>query len=104
MTLIMSPEGEAPVKIGTNVKKHFGTFNCRQATYKCRIQKQYLQLKRKALKVNAIYRSTHQKFLRAIDHMNSTQLWVDPRQVHRLDSREDPKEIKEQKLEPMQVK
>ena len=63
------PEGEAPVKIGTNVKKHFGTFHCRQATYKFRIQNQYLQLKREALKVNAIYRSTHQKFLRAIDHM-----------------------------------
>ena len=63
------PEGEAPIKIGTNVKKHYGIFNCRQATYKCRIQNQYLQLKREALKVNAIYRSTHQKFLRAIDHM-----------------------------------
>ena len=53
------PEGEAPVKIGANVKNHFGTFNCRQATYKCRIQNQYLQLKREALKVNAINRSTH---------------------------------------------
>ena len=40
------PEEEAPIKIGTNVKKHFGTFNCKQATYKCRIQNQYLQLKR----------------------------------------------------------
>ena len=63
------PEGEAPIKIGTNIKRHFGTFNCKQATYKCRIQNQYLQLKREALKINAIYRSTHQKFLRAIDHM-----------------------------------
>ena len=63
------PEGEAPIKIETNIKKHFGTFNCKQATYKCRIQNQYLQLKREALKINAIYRSTHQKFLRAIDHM-----------------------------------
>ena len=62
------PEGEAPIKIGTNVKKHFWIYNCRQATYKCRIQNQYLQLKIEALKVNAIYRSTHQKFLRAIDH------------------------------------
>ena len=63
------PEGEAPIKIGTNIKKHFGTFNCKQATYKCRIQNQYLQLKREALKINAIYRSTHQEFLMAIDHM-----------------------------------
>ena len=63
------PEGEPPIKIGMNVKKHFGTFSCKQATYKCRIQNQYLQLKLEALKVNTIYRSTHQKFLRAIDHM-----------------------------------
>ena len=63
------PEGKPPIKIGTNVKKHFGTFNCKQATYKCRIQNQYLQLKQEALKVNTIYRSTHQKFLWAIDHM-----------------------------------
>ena len=63
------PEGEPPIKIGTNVKKHFGTFSCKQATYKCRIQNQYLQLKQEALKVNTIYRNTHQKFLQAIDHM-----------------------------------
>ena len=63
------PEGEPPIEIGTNVKKHFGTFGCKQATYKCRIQNQYLQLNHEALKVNAIYRSTHQKFLWAIDHM-----------------------------------
>ena len=63
------PEGEAPIKLGTNVKKHSGTFDCKQATCKCRIQNQYLQLKREALKINAINRSTHQKFLRAIDQM-----------------------------------
>ena len=63
------PEGEPPIKIGMNVKKHFGTFGCKQATYKCRIQNQYLQLKQEAFKVSAIYRSTHQKFLQAIDHM-----------------------------------
>ena len=57
------PEGEPPIKIGTNVKKRFGTFGCKQATYRCRIQNQYLQLKQEALKVNTIFRSTHQKFL-----------------------------------------
>ena len=31
------PEGEPAIKIGTNVKKHFRTFGCKQATYKCRI-------------------------------------------------------------------
>ena len=63
------PEGEPPIKIGMNVKKCFGTFSCKQATYECGIQIQYLQLKQEALKVNTMYRSTHQKFLRAIDHM-----------------------------------
>ena len=63
------PEGGPPIKIGMNVKKHFRTFCCKQAAYKCRIQNQYLQLKQEALKVNTIYRSTHQKFLLAIDHM-----------------------------------
>ena len=57
------PEEEPSIKIGTNVKKHFGTFGCKWATYKCRIQNQYLQLKQEALKVNTIYRSTHKKFL-----------------------------------------
>ena len=56
-------EGEPPIKIGTNVKKHFRTFSCKQATYGYRIQNQYLQLKQEAFKVNTIYRSTHQKFL-----------------------------------------
>ena len=95
------PEGEAPIKIGTNVKKHFGTFNCRQVTYKCRIQNQYLQLKREALKINAIYRSTHQKFLRAIDHIEFHPTLRDPRQVQELDSKEVPKEMKEWELEAM---
>ena len=63
------PEGEPPIKIGKSVKKHFGTFSCKQATYRYRIQNQHLQLKQEALKVNTICRSTHQKFLRAIDHM-----------------------------------
>ena len=63
------PEGEPPIKIGTDVNKYFGTFSCKQDTYKCRIQNQYLQLKQEALKVNTIYRSTHKKFLQAIDHM-----------------------------------
>ena len=73
------PEGEAPIKIGTNIKKHFGTFNCKQATCKCRILNQYLQLKREALKINAIYRSTHQKILRAIDHMEFHPTLVRPK-------------------------
>ena len=55
--------------VTNRLQDHSGTFSCKQATYKCRIQNQYLQLKPEALKVNTIYRSTHQKFLQAIDHM-----------------------------------
>ena len=43
MDLIMVLDTET----GTNVKKHFGTFRCKQAMYKSRIQNQYLQLNRK---------------------------------------------------------
>ena len=53
------PEGEPSIKIEMNVKKPFGTFGCKQATYKCRSQNQYLQLKKEALKVSAIYMSCH---------------------------------------------
>ena len=93
------PEGEAPIKIGTNIKKHFGTFNCKQATYKCRIQNQYLQLKKEALKNNAIYRSTHQKFLRAIHHMVFHPTIGRPKTNLELYLKEVPKDIKEQGLQ-----
>ena len=42
---------------------------CTQLTYKCRIQNQFIQLKREAVKINQIYLETYRKFLRAIDHM-----------------------------------
>ena len=66
---INRPKGAPVVQIGEDEKNHFGTFACKQATYKCRIQNQYIQLRREALKINSIYKNTHEKFLRAIDHM-----------------------------------
>ena len=42
---------------------------CTQLTYKCRVQNQFIQLKREAVKINQIYLETYRKFLRAIDHM-----------------------------------
>ena len=66
---INRPKGSPPIQLGQSEKHHFGTFACKQATYKCRIQNQYAQLRREAFKVNSMYRSTHEKFLRAIDHM-----------------------------------
>ena len=66
---INRPKGAPVLQIGEDIKNHFGTFACKQATYKCRIQNQYIQLRREALKINSMYRNTHEKFLRAIDHM-----------------------------------
>ena len=42
---------------------------CTQLTYKCRIQNQFIHLKREAVKINQIYLEIYRKFLRAIDHM-----------------------------------
>ena len=66
---INRPKGSPPVKLGQSDKHHFGALACKQATYKCRIQNQYTQLRKEAFKLNLMYRSTHEKFLRAIDHM-----------------------------------
>ena len=66
---INRPKGSPPVQLGQSDKHHFGTFACKQATYKCRIQNQYVQLRKQAFNLNSMYRSTHEKFLRAIDHM-----------------------------------
>ena len=96
------PEAEPPIKTGTNVKKHFRTFSCKQATYKCRIQNQYLQLKQEALKVNTIYRSTHQKFLRALDHMEFHSTLGKPKtgpEVRLKRSSQKSKEVKSKSYE-----
>ena len=66
---INRPKGSPSVQLGQSNKNHFGTLACKQATYKCRIQNQYAQLRKEAFKLNLMYRSTHEKFLRAIDHM-----------------------------------
>ena len=42
---------------------------CTQATYQCRIQNQFIQLRNEANKVHQIYLEAYRKFLRAIDHM-----------------------------------
>ena len=47
----------------------FTETTCRELTYKCRIQNQFIQLKREAIKINQIYLETYKKFLTAIDHM-----------------------------------
>ena len=62
-------EGEPLVRRGAGARTFFTAVPCRQATYKCRLQNQFIQLKREAIKINQIYLETYKKFLRAIDHM-----------------------------------
>ena len=63
-------EGDPLVKEEeVEAKTFFTDDTCRQLTYKCRIQNQFIQLKKEATKVNQIYLETYRKFLRAIDHM-----------------------------------
>ena len=66
---INRPKGSPTVKLGQSDKLHFGAPACKQATYKCRIQNQYMQLRKEAFKLDSLYKSAHEKFLRAIDHM-----------------------------------
>ena len=62
-------EGEPLIRRGAGTKTFFTEASCRQTTYKCRLQNQFIQLKREATKINQIYLETYKKFLRAIDHM-----------------------------------
>ena len=62
-------EGDPLVRRGAGAKTVFTETTCRELTYKCRVQNQFIQLKREAIKINQIYLKTYKKFLRAIDHM-----------------------------------
>ena len=66
---INRPKGSPPIRLGQSDKLHFGTPTCKQVTYKCRIQNQYTQLRKEAFKLDSMYKSAHEKFFRAIDHM-----------------------------------
>ena len=75
------PWGEPPINRGAGARQHFTEATCWQATYRCRIKNQFIQLfpwlsflnillaSRQAMKINQIYMETYKKFLRAIDHM-----------------------------------
>ena len=62
-------ERDPLIKKDVEAKTFFTDATCTQLTYKCRIQNQFIQLKREAVKINQIYLETYRKFLRAIDHM-----------------------------------
>ena len=62
-------EGDPVIRRSAGAKTFFTEATCWQPTYKCRLQNQFIQLKREAAKINQIYLETYRKFLRAIDHM-----------------------------------
>ena len=62
-------EGDPLIRRGVGAGSFFTPTTCHQPTYRCRLQNQFIQLKREAIKINQIYLETYKKLLRAIDHM-----------------------------------
>ena len=50
-------------------KSYFGPATCREATYDCRVKKQYMQIVLEADKLEQLFDKIFEKFLKAIDHM-----------------------------------
>ena len=50
-------------------KSYFGPMTCREATYDCRVKKQYMRIVYETNKLRQLFNKIHEKFLKAIDHM-----------------------------------
>ena len=50
-------------------KAYFGPMTCRDATYDCRVKKQYVWIMYETNKLRELFNGIHEKFLKAIDHM-----------------------------------
>ena len=50
-------------------KAYFGPTMCRDATYDCRVKKQYIQIIYETNKLEELFNGIHEKFLKVIDHM-----------------------------------
>ena len=50
-------------------KPYFGPATCREATYDCRVKKQYMQIVFETNKLKQLFNKIFEKFLKAIDHM-----------------------------------
>ena len=50
-------------------KSYFGLATCKEATYDCRVKKQYMQIVFEADKLEQLFDKIFEKFLKAIDHM-----------------------------------
>ena len=50
-------------------KSYFGLTTCKEATYDCRVKKQYMQIVFEINKLKQLFDEIFEKFLKAIDHM-----------------------------------
>ena len=50
-------------------KAYFSPMTCRDATYDCRVKRQYMQIIYETNKLRELFNGIHEKFLKAIDHM-----------------------------------
>ena len=50
-------------------KSYFGPTTCREATYDCRVKKQYTRIMFETNKLKQLFNKIHGKFLKAINHM-----------------------------------
>ena len=50
-------------------KAYFSPTTCRDATYDCRVKRQYMQIIYETNKLKDLFNGIHEKFLKAIDHM-----------------------------------
>ena len=50
-------------------KSYFSPMTCREATYDCRVKKQYMQIMFETNKLKQLFSKVHEKFLKAIDDM-----------------------------------
>ena len=50
-------------------KTYFGPTTCRDATYDCRVKKQYVWIIHETNKLRELFNGIHEKFLKAINHM-----------------------------------
>ena len=50
-------------------KPYFGPATCKDATYNCRVKKQYVQIIHKTNKLRELFNRIYEKFLKAINHM-----------------------------------
>ena len=50
-------------------KSYFSPTTCREATYDCRVKKQYMRIMFETNKLKQLFNKVHEKFLKAINHM-----------------------------------